>query len=344
MLKSYRFWLGIVISATFLALFFLRVDFVAMGQALAKANYIFLIPALAVYFAGVWFRALRWHYLLQPLGNFASRRLFPLIIIGFTVNNIIPGRLGILLRAYILGEKEKISKVAVGATVGVERIFDGLVLVLFLVVISFFVSLPEGAELTGWVEVIRWVAVGIFLGGLLILMLITYMESTTRRVAGALLRRFPSGSKLKWDEWLDAAIIGLKIPRQPGRLIAVSASSFLVWICEGSMFYLLSLGFDLGQPFHVMLLVMCIATMSWFVLVAPGGVGTFDWFGRETLVVFGISMAAASAAILLIHAALVLPVIALGFVFLWRENLSLAEVVGRRRRLAEKHNPTGGEE
>lgn len=338
MLKSRRFWIGVVISVIFLALFFYRVDFMAMGQVLLEASYIFVLPALAVYFAGVWFRALRWHYLLHPLGNFASLRLFPLIVIGFTVNNILPGRLGILLRAYILGEREKVSKVAVGATVGVERVFDGLALLLFLVVISFFVSLPEEAE------VIRWVAVGIFLGGLFILMLITFMENTTRRVAGALLRLFPSGSRLKWDEWLDSAIIGLKMPRRPGRLLAVSVTSLLVWLCEGGMFYLLSLCFDLEQPFHVMIVVMAIATLSWFVLVAPGGVGPFHYFGRESLVFFGVPIAAASAAILLIHAVLVLPVIALGFVFLWMENLSLAEVVGKRQRLAEKHDPKEGKE
>lgn len=108
------------------------------------------------------------------------------------------------------------------------------------------------------------------------------------------------------------------------------------------MFYLLSLGFDLGQPFYVMLLVMCIATLSWFILVAPGGVGTFDWFGRETLVVFGVSVAAASAAILLIHATLLLPVIALGFLFLWMENLSMAQVFGGGRKLAEKYEPEEG--
>ncbi len=342
MLKSRRLWVGVIISLAFLALFFYRVDFMAMGRALAEANYIYLLPALAVYFTGVYFRAIRWHYLLRPLGSFSSLYLFRLRVIGFTLNNIIPGRLGIFLRAYILGEKKKISKVAVGATVGVERIFDGLALVLFLVVISFFVSLPEGAELTGWVEVIRWVSMGIFLFCLLGLVFITFRPGITRKMGMVLIRRLPSKSNLKSDEWHDAAIIGLKVPRQPGRLFAVSATSLLVWLCEGSMFYLISLGFDLEQPFHVMLLVMCVATLSWFVLVAPGGVGTFDWFGRETLVVFGVSMAAASAAILSIHAALLLPVIALGLLFLWMENISMAQVIGGGKRPVEKCEPGEG--
>jgi len=271
-----------------------------MGRAFAEANYFYLLPALVVYFIGVWFRALRWRYLLHPLGNFASLHLFRLIIIGFMVNDIIPGRLGLIVRAYILGEKKKVSKVAVGATVGIERIFDGLVLVLFLVVILFFVSLPEGADITGWVDVIRWFSVAFFLFCLLGLIFLTFKPDAIRRMGRMLIRRLPSKSELKWGEWLDAAIVGLSIPRQRGRLFAVLVASLLVWICEGSMFYLISLGFDIGLSFYDMLLVMCIATLSWFVLVAPGGAGTFDYFGRETLIILGVPVAAASAVILLI--------------------------------------------
>lgn len=340
MLKSRRFWLGVVISAAFLALFIFRIqgDFGGLGRAFQEANYIFILPAILIYFVGVFFRAARWHYLLLPLGNFASYRLFSIVVIGFLVNNLVPGRLGILMRAYILGEKKKVSKVAVGATIGVERIFDGLVLVLFLVVISFFVSLPEEAE------VIRWVAVGTFFGGLLGLVFITFRPDTTHKMGMVLIRRLPSKSNLKWNEWLDAAIIGLKVPRQPGRLFAVSATSLLVWLSEGATFYMFALCFHLGQPFHVMLLVMCIATLSWFILVVPAGLGPFHYFGQVSLIFFGVSAAAASAAISAIHAMMVLSIVALGLLFLWMEHITMAVVFGKRQRLAEKCEPGEGAE
>ncbi len=329
MLKSGRFWIGVAFIVIFLALFFYRVDFVEMGRALVRANYIFVLPALAVYLVGVWFRAVRWRYLLHPLGDFASHRLFPLIVIGFAVNNILPGRLGILVRAFILGEREGISKMATGATVAVERVFDGLALILFLVVLSFVVPLP------GAVEMIKWVAVGVFVGCLIILLLITIREDFIRRLVRALIHLFPQRWRPKLADWLDFALTGLQMPRSPRRLLAVSITSLLVWLCEGGMFYLLSLCFvGVGQPFHVMLVVMAIATLSWAVLVAPGGLGPFDYFGRETLTFFGVTAGVASAAIVLIHAALLLPMIALGFVFLWMENISLARVVSERRGLA----------
>lgn len=330
MLKSRRFWIGLVFIVVFLALFFYRVDFMEMGRALITANYIFVLPALAVYLVGVWFRALRWKYLLHPLGNFASIRLFPLVIIGFMVNNLVPGRLGILVRAYILGEREGVSKIAAGATVLVENVFDGLALLFFIAAISFLVPLPD------WVGVITWVAVAIFVGCLIILLLIILREDFIRRLVRALINVFPQRWRPKLGDWLDFALTGLKLPRQPGRLLAISITSLLVWLCEGGMFYLLSLCFGLGQPFYVMLVVMAIATLSWMVLVTPGGLGPFDYFGRETLKFFGVGTAVASAAILLIHAALLLPMIALGFVFLWLENLSLARVMPRRAELADE--------
>ena len=50
--------------------------------------------------------------LLRPLGSYRSVRLFPLVIIGFMANNLIPARIGELVRAYLLGEREGASKAA----------------------------------------------------------------------------------------------------------------------------------------------------------------------------------------------------------------------------------------
>jgi len=131
LIRSRRFWIGMGISIVFLFLFLYRTDFAEMGQALGEANYLFLLPGILVYYVGVFFRSVRWRYLLKPLGNFSSFRLFPLIIIGMLVNNILPARLGIVARAYILGERERISKMAVGGTMVVEQISNGVILILF---------------------------------------------------------------------------------------------------------------------------------------------------------------------------------------------------------------------
>jgi uncharacterized membrane protein YbhN (UPF0104 family) len=115
--------------------------------------------------------------------------------------------------------------------------------------------------------------------------------------------------------------------------------SGLVWLCEAGLFYMVALSFDLSQPFHIILLVTSIASLSWaLIFVAPGGVGPFDYFCKETLLLFipagvaaSVYEASVSAYVIVLHAVLLLPMIALGFVFLWRENLTLSKLVGGQK-------------
>lgn len=304
---------------------------VGMGRALADANYVYLIPALLVYFLGVGFRAVRWKYLLKPLGNFSSMRLFPLIIIGFMVNNVVPGRLGVIARAYLLGEREGISKLAGGVTVAVERVFDGLALLFFLMVASFFIPLE------GWTKTIAWVMPIIFVGALAAFLAMTFYENLTRRAARPFFRLVPHKWRDKADGWLDSALSGLHVLHNPKMLVIVFVSSLLVWLCEGSMFYIISISFELHQSFIMMLLVCSVASLAWaLIILTPGGIGPFDVAAKEVLLLFVPAVyvgsqllyeEAVTAYAIVLHAAILLPVIFLGLGMLWTQRISLARLV-----------------
>ena len=143
-MKKWQFWLGMLISVLFiwLALRGLRLE--EFWDALRLANYWWLLPGVTVYFVGVWVRAWRWHYLLGPIKKVPTRKMFPITTIGYMGNNIYPARAGEVLRAVILKRKESIPISASIATIIVERIFDGVVMLAFV-----FVNLPELAKLTG---------------------------------------------------------------------------------------------------------------------------------------------------------------------------------------------------
>src|SRR5919199_436889 len=66
MAKKKRVWLGLAISVVCLWLVLRSLDPAALGAALAQANFLFVLPALAVYFFGVWLRSVRWKLLLMP--------------------------------------------------------------------------------------------------------------------------------------------------------------------------------------------------------------------------------------------------------------------------------------
>ena len=129
--SNWRLWIGLAVSGLFLLLLLFRVDREEIVSALSNANYLYVVPAIALYFVAVYFRAIRWSYLLSPIGRFPVSRLFPVVIIGYMANNLLPARLGELVRSYYLARRETVSGSTALATVAVERLYDGVALLFF---------------------------------------------------------------------------------------------------------------------------------------------------------------------------------------------------------------------
>ena len=136
-----KYWIGIGVSIILLAYFLFTVDIRRMLDALAGANYWYIIPAVGMYFVSVYFRSMRWSVMLKRLKPVGARRLFPVVVVGYMANNIIPMRLGELVRSYYLSQREGISATSALVTVFVERIFDALALLFFIAVITPFVPI-----------------------------------------------------------------------------------------------------------------------------------------------------------------------------------------------------------
>src|SRR5574339_438214 len=183
-MKKWQFWLGVLISIVFIWLALRGVHLDEFWGAVKSAHYIWLLPGIAVYFVGVWVRAWRWHYLLGPIKKIPTRTMFPITAIGYMGNNIYPARAGEVLRAVILKRKEGVSVSASLATIIVERIFDGVVMLAFI-----FVNPRELAKLTGssgFVGNIQQVAVvgtGAFLGALAVFLLAAMFPEQTTKIA-----------------------------------------------------------------------------------------------------------------------------------------------------------------
>jgi len=322
-LRNYRFWLGVVVSLLFLFLFLYRTDFSEMGRAFSRANYTFLVPAVLVYFVGVWFRAMRWRYLLMPLKAVPSRRLFPTVVIGYMANDVLPLRAGELVRCYLLGAKEGVSKTAVLATIFVERVFDGLALLFFLALISLFVPFED------WLRDTARVMGLLFVGALVVFSAVASSEKRVQGLANILLPFLPARLREKVIGLLSLFLGGLASLRSPGMLLGVFLTSLLAWLAEAAMYYIIGFSFELGQPFYVYLTTTAVANLAITLPSSQGGIGPFEFFGARTLGLFGVAEGLSMAYILVLHAALLLPVTLLGFVYLWLENMSLSSVVRR---------------
>ncbi len=334
-----KFWLGVVIGLFFLVLAFWGQDFQAIGKALSQANYWWLLPALGAYFLGVAVRALRWHYLLSPIQKVSARRLFPVVVIGYMANNVLPVRMGEVVRAYVLGRRENVRKTASLATIVVERIMDGITMILFLAIVSLFVKVNTS------IEGIEKIAAVVFLIAIGAFFMVAHSRSLMKKLENFGLKFIPASLQPKVAGLADAFIDGLQILRQWRDLLIVFLLSVVAWVCEGAMFWLVSLAFsNLNLSAAAVFMTLAVANLATLVPSTPGYVGPFDAAAKLVLVqVFAVEQGLALSYVILLHAALYLPITLVGLYYWLHEHFSFKEAEQlREATAAEKSLPRNG--
>jgi len=328
-MKKWQFWLGVLFSILFiwLALRGLRLD--QFWEAVRQANYIWLLPGVSVYFVGVWVRAWRWHYLLGPIKKIPTKTMFPITTIGYMGNNIYPARAGEVLRAVILKRKEMVPVSASLATIIVERIFDGVVMLAFV-----FVNLPELAKLkgtSGFVGNIQQVAIigmGVFLGALAVFLLAAMFPHVTARVGLWGIEHFtPKRLHTKITSVMNKFLDGLASLRSPFNVLMVFFSSVIIWLLETGKYWFVMHAFPFEVSFFVLMLMNGIVNLATTIPSAPGYIGTFDAPGIAVLVAYSVDQATAAGYTLVLHVALWLPITLLGAFYLAREGIKWSETL-----------------
>ena len=338
----WHLWLGIAVSVAlllFLAWQVYRIDDPSgLIDELAAANYFYLIPAVAVYFVGVWFRALRWQYLLAPMRRFPVRRLYPVVVIGYAANNLLPMRLGELVRSYYLARQENFSASSALGSVAVERVFDGLTLIALVTVTAPWLLLLGRFDWTAGVSqsiaAVLAIAVVLIFGGFLAVFTLLAVWPGFGAMVERLLTLLPGrlgGLTLRFYAAFVSALGILNSPRKHLALVALSAP---VWFCEFVVYLLVSYCFDLGSHFDsfgVYLLAIALLTatsnLATGIPSAIGGIGPFEVVAQQTLVALGIGVGLAVDYALVVHlVALWLPVNVVGLAILWKQNLNLRQL------------------
>ncbi len=132
-MKRWYFWVGLLVSVGFMYLALKGQNFPELWNTIQSASLSWLIPAVLVYFVDVWARSWRWHYLLRPVQALSTSEVFPIIAMGLMGNNVFPVRAGELLRAVVLKHRYEIPISTSLATILVERVFDGVVMLSFII-------------------------------------------------------------------------------------------------------------------------------------------------------------------------------------------------------------------
>ncbi len=247
-MRSWKFWLGVAVSAIFV---YLTVSGLHLGDfwtALRQANYWWLVPGVVVYFAAVWARTWRWHYMLRHMRVIPVRRLFPIVVIGYMGNNVYPARAGEFIRSYVLKRNEGVSISASLATVALERLFDGLVMCVFVFATLPFVPLPSGYRAL----VIGFSA--LFFLALIVFLVLAANPPRTQRIVGSIIgrvvpERFRDAGAASSQRSSCMALQSLRSPRE---VLMIFVTSVAIWLTETTKYWFVMHAFPFTVSFPVL--------------------------------------------------------------------------------------------
>jgi uncharacterized protein (TIRG00374 family) len=318
-----RMLLPFVFSAVLVALLVntLRGEADQLGAALGSANWPLLVPAIALYFAGIWLRSVRWGQLL-PEHAVKTSTLFRALVVGFTVNNLLPLRMGEVARAYLLSRWGRVSYSATVASLLVERVLDGLSLAVLLLLA--LVLLPSPPSYLWAVGVIAGCG---FLAGLAILALAAWRASALTALVNFVTRWLPLRLRTRVSAAAVTFARSLALVHDPLRLIRLLLLSLVAWCFELGLFFVLMFSLGIAGTYPQALLVGSAANFATLLPSSPGYAGTFDAaLTRVAQDGLNISAGLAGAYDLIVHATLFLPVVVVGTLVLWRSNVSFGQL------------------
>ncbi|ACL26029.1 lysylphosphatidylglycerol synthase transmembrane domain-containing protein [Chloroflexus aggregans] len=337
-MRNWKLWLGFIISIIFLGIALYGLDLVHFWEALREANYWWLIPGIVVYFATVWVRTWRWQSMLNHIAFVPLRSLFPIVVIGYMGNNVYPARAGEVLRSYVLRRNCGIAMSASLATVVLERLFDGLVMLLFVAITLPFAPLPN---------TFRTLVIGfsaMFIAALIgFIAVAAYPQRMSRLYTLAVDRFAPPFLRPRIHGLFDRFIIGLQSLRSPREVLVILITSTLIWLGETLKYWFVMHAFPFEVSFLVLMLMTAVVNLFTTIPSTPGYIGTFDAPGIAILTQFGVAHAIAAGYTLVLHVALWLPVTLLGAWYMLRQSLTWRDM-DRAAALRSQTSPAANDE
>ncbi len=298
--------LGLVVSAILLWLAARNADLSEVRSVLAQADIGFValaLASLAVFYAG---QALRWSAIART-PRVSPVRFGEMVVSGVAVNNVLPGRIGDLLRARWLQVAARIPGGRSLATVFVDRAFDVFALVAFLAISLVFVSSAE------WL--LRMAVGGLALVGAIALILIVSRAYTRRRARDRRAHR-SFVRRIARD-----LIEGLAEPLGMSRAVTLAGLSLVTWAMWGmaASFVARAVGVELSVVEAIFL--TAVINLGVAIPSSPGFIGTYQWLGVTALAHFDVGPEQALAFAILMHAVWYVPTTVVGGALLVRRGL-----------------------
>ncbi len=336
-MNSRRLLIGFFLAAFFLYLFLRNIDLDHLWKTVRQGNPAWLLFSASIAFFSYLLRAVRWRLFFLPIKKTRLVNLFRTTIIGFAVNTIFPAKLGEVVRPYLLGTRENISKSSAMATVVVERVFDSCSILFMLMIYLVFLMHQNTLSAQAQSSISELNRAGLLLfavimGLVTFLFLLKTKTETVKRMIAKIERFLPSKIAHSIDDILDSFIQGLSILHDPGILLRISYQSIIFWLVICGGFWAGVRAYIPDFSFTSTFLIMPLLAVG-VAVPTPGGVGSYHLLCKLGLTLFfNVPEAQASAVALASHAVVFIPVTIAGVIFGWQDGLNASNI----QKIAEK--------
>jgi len=306
---------GAGITVLCLVVFVRQVNVSDVLDALAHFHWAYLVLGIASLAVGYALRIVRWSMMLRAAGaNVTFRDCCAPFLGSIALNNVLPLRLGDVVRALVFPRSMGITKTTATSSLIVERLVDLMTLLASLAIGLFAIraiAIPEALKAS---------AVSLAIAGGVVLALGFFFSGALARLFDRLADRAREQGAAKRAavcDTLAGLLHGFNVMSRPRLLLSMLAVSMLVWVGEAGLFYFVLLGAGVeGSPL-VALLVMAVATLSTLVPSSPGYVGPFHLAAFTAISLVGGTAAQAGSYAVIVHLALWLPTTLAGAVAIW---------------------------
>jgi hypothetical protein len=302
-----------------------NLDWAKVGQALATANWLWFVPVCLLTLLAFWIRAVRWGYMLRSVKPIGVGSLFSATMIGFAANNLLPARLGELVRPWALGASERISRSTAFATVIVERVIDMFCILVFLGAVLMLHPTPS---------IIRQAGLGALAANIALLVGLLVIERSPARaaaLAAVLERRLPPALGTKAGSLLRNFAGGLGVFRSASGLAWIAFYSLLMFGVTAAGLSACMAAFALPVPWYAGLVMLVVTAFGIMIAPTPGYLGAIQYACVLGLSLFSVSASTAFSFSLYYHLTQFLPITVVGLFYLGRQGLSLAQVAAASR-------------
>ena len=328
---SLKIAISLLLTAVLLYFFFRGVDARLTRDAILAASPGWLAASLALGLGTFLLRAVRWTWLLRPVARVPVGSAFLATAAGFAANNL-PGKVGEVLRPYLLSRLRGLPFSPLLASIVLERVFDGACVIFF-----FLIALWSG--LPGSRSFLRLAAPAAVLAALVAMVLFAvFRREATERFLEKLWKRLPGRLQPKAREFAVTFVDGFASLKSPALLATIGAGSLLMWFVINVQIYCILKAFGLALPLSAAYVVTAAAVLG-LAVPTPGGLGSYQIAVQIALTdVFHVERTAATSVALVAWAT--------SFVLITLIGLALLPLSARliKRREAAAREQDGGRE